>query len=258
MSLLPGRALLLLLALVPLGAAAAEPIAVAAAANLSYVLAPLNAAFTQANPGVNVTSTIGASGSLVAQISRGAPYDVFLSADLDFPRKLQQAGGAAAGATVVTFAYGRLVLWTTREALPLGSVESVLRSRAVHRVAEANPRTAPYGRAAEEVLAHLGLAEEVRPKIVVGENISQAAQYVASGNADVGFVALSLVSAPSRPSRGRWLEVPSSLYAPIAEGAILTKYGGGHRGAQRYLEFLTGAPARRIFAQFGYGLPPAP
>jgi len=254
----PCRPLLVLLALAPLGAVAAERVAVAAAANLAYVLAPLDAAFARANPGVNVTSTIGASGSLVAQISRGAPYDVFLSADLDYPRKLVQAGGAPAGATVVTFAFGRLVLWTTRGTLELGSVASVMNNPAVRRVAEANPRTAPYGRAAEEVLAHLGLVDEVRAKIVVGENISQAAQYVASGNADVGFVALSLVAAPHHPSQGRWIEVPSSLYAPIAQGAVVTTHGADHAAAQRYLEFLTGGEARRIFAEFGYGLPPAP
>jgi molybdate transport system substrate-binding protein len=222
----------------PLGAVAAETVAVAAAANLAYVLEPLDTAFIQANPGLKVTSTIGASGSLVAQISRGAPYDVFLSADLDFPRKLIQAGGAPAA--------------------ELDSVENVLRNPAVRRVAEANPRTAPYGRAAEEVLARLGLADFARPKIVIGENISQTAQYVASGNADVGFVALSLVAAPHRARQGRWLEVPVSLYAPIAQGAVLTRRGAGHAGAARYLDFLTGAQARQIFAQFGYGLPSPP
>lgn len=235
-------------------APAAERVSVAAAANLAYVLGPLNAEFEKSEPGVAMTSEIGASGSLVAQIGNGAPYDVFLSADLDFPRKLIALGGAE-GSSLVTFAFGKLVLWTTRQGLELGSVESVVRNPSVRRIAIANPKTAPYGRAAEEVLARLGISSVAMPKLVFGENITQTAQFVSSGNADVGFVAFSLVVAPNLGDRGRWIQVPATLYPPIAQGAVLTKRGASNPAARRYLQFLSSAAARNVFAQFGYGLP---
>jgi molybdate transport system substrate-binding protein len=233
---------------------AAEHVAVAAAANLVYVLDPLDAEFAKANPAVVLTREIGASGGLVAQISNGAPYDVFLSADLQFPKKLIQAGAANAD-SLVTFAYGKLVLWTLRPGLALASVESVVRNPLVVKIALANPQTAPYGRAAEEVLAKLGLAAEVKPKIVFGENITQTAQDVLSGNVDAGFVALSLVASPKLKGKGHWLDIPAELYAPIAQGAVLTTRGAGNPAARRYLDFLSTPAARRILASFGYGLP---
>jgi molybdate transport system substrate-binding protein len=245
----------LILALTGLRALGAERVAVAAAANLIYVLEPLDAAFAQADPGVVVTREIGASGNLVAQITQGAPYDVFLSADLEFPQKLV-ATGAADGPSLITFAVGRLVLWTLRPGLPLPSVEAVVRNPAVARIALANPRAAPYGRAAEEVLAKLGVESAARPKLVFAENISQTAQYVASGNVDAGFVALSLVRSPKLPDRGRWLEIPPSLYAPLAQGAVLTRRGAANPAARRYLNFLHSPAARAILTQFGYALPP--
>ena len=234
-------------------ASAAEHLAVAAAANLVYVLEPLNAAFARSEPGVTVTREIGASGSLVAQIENGAPFDVFLSADLDFPRKLVQAGGAQ-GSSVAVFAIGKLVLWTTRPGLDLSSVAAVVRDPGVKRLAIANPQTAPYGRAALEALAKLGLSAEARPKLVTGENITQTAQYVFSGNVDAGFVALSLVLSPKLRDKGRWIEVPAGLYAPIEQGSVLTNRGASNPAARRYLDFLRSAEARRIFAKFGYGL----
>jgi molybdate transport system substrate-binding protein len=219
-----------------------------------YVLAPLNAEFAKTNPEVAVTSEIGASGSLVAEISNGAPYDVFLSADVEFPQKLAQAGGASASSLVV-FAIGKLVLWTTRPGLDLSSVESVVGNRSVQKIAIANPKTAPYGRAAEEVLTKLGVAGEAKGKIVFGENITQTAQYVSSGSADAGFVALSLVLSPKLKDKGRWLELPPALYAPIAQGGILTTRGANNSAARRYLDFLGSPAAREIFAKFGYGIP---
>jgi len=234
--------------------AAAERVAVAAAANLVYVLEPLNAEFAKTDPGVDVESEIGASGNLVAQIGNGAPYDVFLSADMEYPKKLVQAGGAQAS-SLVTFAVGKLALWTTRPELDLSSVESVVRNPKVAKLAIANPSVAPYGRAAEQVLAKLGLTGVARAKLVFGENITQTAEYVSSGNADAGFVALSLVFSPKLKDKGRWLEVSPELYDPIAQGGVLTNRGAANPAARRYLAFLTSPAARRVFAQFGYGLP---
>jgi molybdate transport system substrate-binding protein len=235
-------------------AVAADRVAVAAAANMAYALDALDQAFMRANPDVTVTSETGASGTLVAQILHGAPYDVFLSADLDFPRKLA-AGGGADASTQVTYAIGRLVLWTTRPGVDLTSVAAVVRDPAVQKLSIANAKTAPYGRAAEETLAKLGLMEIAKPKLVYGENITQTFQYVASGNVDAGFVALSLVLSPKLNDKGRYLEVPSALYSPIEQGAVITKLGATNPAARRYLDFLHSADARAILTRFGYRLP---
>jgi molybdate transport system substrate-binding protein len=184
----------------------------------------------------------------------GAPYDVFLSADLDFPRKLIAAGGAEKS-SLVTFAYGRLVLWTKRPGLGLASVESTLRDPTVRKIAIANPKLAPYGRAAEEVLAHLGISAEAEPKLVFGENITQTAQFVSSGNADAGFVAYSLVVAPQLAEKGRWIEIPPAWFTPIAQGAVLTTRGASNPAARRFMRFVVSPEARAIFERFGFGLP---
>ena len=238
-------------------AAAADPrpaVAVAAASNLVYALAALDAGFLRANPNVNLTSMTGASGSLVAQIRNGAPYDVFLSADLDFARKLIQGAGASAP-SLRTFAFGRLVLWTTQPGLDLSSVEALVRNPAVQKLAIANPDTAPYGLAAMQVLEKLHLQEAARPKLVRGENISQTAEFVETGNADAGFVALSLVLSPKLKDRGHWQEVPAGWYAPLGQAAVLTARGAANPAAQAYLNFLGSPAAGRILEQFGYRLP---
>ena len=234
---------------------AAENVSIAGAANLVHTLDALNAEFSRASPEIKVTAASGASGSLVAQIQNGAPFDVFLSADLDYPNSLV-ANGLADGKSRVTFATGRLVVWTTRPGLELNPITRAVRSPAVKKIAVANLDTAPYGRAARQVLEKLGVWGEAQPKLVIGENISQTAQFVATGNADLGFVALSLVLAPNLPERGRWLEVPADLYAPLAHGAVLTTRGAGNPAARKYLKFLSSDAAKKILRDFGYGVPP--
>jgi molybdate transport system substrate-binding protein len=253
------RTAALLLGLLSIGlrpVAAADPatLSIAAAANLTYALGSLDAAFARAHPEIRITSSTGASGSLVAQITHGAPYDVFLSADLGFAQKLVKAGGGDAS-SLRTFAIGRLVLWTTRPGLSLGSVESVVRDPAVERLAIANPATAPYGLAAVQALGKLGLAEAARPKLVQGENISQAASFVESGNADAGFVALSLVLSPNLKDPGRWIEVPEDLYEPLGQAAVLTTRGAANPAARAYLDFLGTEEAGKILEKFGYRIP---
>lgn len=235
-------------------ALAADSVSIAAAANLVYALDALDGEFARANPGVALKTTVGASGSLVAQISNGAPFDVFLSADLDFPKKLIKSGHAEPE-SFRTFAIGRLVLWTTKPGIEIPSIESVVRNPAISRIAIANPETAPYGTAAEQALEKLGLLAEARPKLVRGETISQTAQFVETGNADAGFVALSLVLSPKLKDRGRWLEVPAALYGSLEQGAVLTSEGKNNPAARRYLEFLGSPEARAVLKRFGYGLP---
>lgn len=235
---------------------AAQPraLSIAAAANLVYALGALDSEYNKTAPDVKVTTATGASGNLVAQIKNGAPYDVFLSADLDFPRALI-AASQADGKTLETFAVGRLVIWTTRTDLDVSDVSTAIRSPLVRRLAVANATSAPYGRAAREAMDHLGVWADAAPKIVVGENISQTAQFVETGNADAGFVAMSLVLSPKLKDKGHWTEVPRDLYGAIEQGAVITAHGTTNPSAPGYLEFLRSPAARKVLESYGYGLP---
>jgi molybdate transport system substrate-binding protein len=248
------RLFALLLLLLPTASFAADKLSIAAAANLVYVLDDLDAQFKRTEPGTDVTVTTGASGSLVAQIENGAPYDLFLSADMEFPAALIARGGAERE-SLTKFAVGRLVLWTTRPAIDFASLDGIVRLPAVQKLAIANPQSAPYGRAAKEALTKLGLWEDAQPKLVVGENISQTAQFVETGNADAGFVAMSLVLSPRLKDRGRWIEVPADLYAPLDQGAVITHRGRDSEAAKRYIAFLLSPAAQEILAHFGYRSP---
>lgn len=235
----------------PISPANPATVSIAAAANLIYLLEALNPAFCAVAPDIALTTALGASGTFVAQIKNGAPYDLFLSADLEYPRALIAAGQADA-LTLTPFATGRLVLWTTRPDLPLTDLAATVRDARVKKLALAQIATAPYGRAAHEALEKLNLWYEAQAKIVFGENIAQTAQFIESGHADAGFVALSLVLAPNLKNRGRWIEVPAALYAPLTQGAILTTRGAANPAAARYLAFLQSAIARAILARYGY------
>lgn len=249
------RALLLLVAALAAALPArADPgarLSVAAAANLSFALGPLDDAFMRANPDVAVTSATGASGDLVAQIEHGAPFDVFLSADLHFAQVLVNAGAAQAG-SLNTFAVGRLVLWTTRDGIDVSRVAQAVRSPLVRRIAIANTTTAPFGRAAMQAMERLGVWADAQSKLVVGENISQATQFVETGNADMGFVALSMVLAPRLKGNGTWAEVPGSLYDPLEQGAVVTRHGSSNPAAERYIQFLHTGAARDVLERYGY------
>jgi molybdate transport system substrate-binding protein len=234
--------------------AANAPLRIAAAANLAFAMDALDAAFAKSDPGVTVTVSTGASGDLVAQIEHGAPFDVFLSADVHFAQVLASAG-AADPKSLNTFAYGRLVLWTTRPGLDVTDVASAVRNPAVRHLAIANMSTAPYGRAARQALGKLGAWAEAEPKLVVGESISQTTQFVDTGNADAGFVALSVVLSPKLKGKGTWSEVPAALYEPLGQAAVITGHGAGNPDAVRYLAFLQGPEARAVLEGLGYRTP---
>jgi len=236
---------------------AEEKVSVAAAANFIYALGGLNADFANAAPDIKVITATGASGSLVAQIKNGAPFDVFLSADVDYPRALI-AAGEADEKSLTTFATGRLVLWSMKADLDVRAIAATVRDPAVKKIAIANRDTAPYGRAAQQALEKLGAWPDAQRKLVVGENITQTAQFVETGNADAGFVALSLVLSANLKARGHWAEVPAALYAPLAHGAVLTTRGAANPAARKYLEFLQSAVARKVLERFGYGVPASP
>lgn len=232
---------------------AATTLNVAVAANVQYAFDDLARAFT-ADTGIALQPSYGASGKFVAQIAHGAPFHVFLSADMKYPEALVRDGLAVG--PVTPYAYGSLVLWTLQP-LALTDWPALLRSTAVRKIAVANPETAPYGRAALEAMAKAGLLAGVRDKLVYGESIAQANQFITTGSADIGFTAKSVVLAPEQRGQGRWQEIPTTAYQPIAQGVVIltTATGDEARAARRLLDFLHGAKARALLQAHGYRLP---
>jgi molybdate transport system substrate-binding protein len=231
-------------------------LSIAAASNFVYAVDALNAEFARVVAGVALTTSTGASGTLFAQITNGAPFDVFLSADTDYPGQIVAAGRGSAS-TVKIFATGRLVIWTTSRDVDLSDPANAIRATAVRKIAIAQPKSAPYGRAARAALENLGVWRDAASKIVMGENITQTAQFVETGNAEIGLVAKSLVLSPRLANKGRWMEIDPKLYSGVSldHAAVLTTRGAANPMAARYLEFLLSEPARKILRDFGYGVP---
>lgn len=249
--LLKLRALLCLLfaaVCVPLLHAQAT-VRVAAAADLEPVLPPIFAQF-QRQTGIRAVATYKSSAVLTTQILNGAPFDLFLSADLGYPQRLAAAGMADSAAPIV-YARGTLVLWTRRDSkLPPPSVD-LLRSPSLKRLAIADPRQAPYGRAAIAMLKSLDLYQTLQPRIVTAENISQAAQFVESGNAQAGLISLTSALTPALSSVGRYFVIPRNLYSPIEQGAVVVKNSAQRAAAHRLLDFLLSPPVQAEIARRG-------
>lgn len=231
-----------------------QPLAIAAAADLVYCLKDLDAAFTKQHADVDLKVSTGSSGNFCAQIQNGAPFDVFLSADVSFPQTLAKAGLANADSLTI-YAIGRIVLWTTKADVDVTKGLAVVNADAVKKFAIANPEHAPYGRAAKAALGHEGLWTAAEPKLVLGENIAQTAQFVQTGAADAGVVALSLVLSPALEKTGRWVEIPTDFYPKLEQAAILTARGAKNPAAKAYVEFLRTKEARAIFDRYGFRLP---
>lgn len=231
----------------------AGPLTVAAAANVRYAFDELAAEFGK-ETGIEVKSVVGSSGKLAAQIEGGAPFDVFLSADMDYPQALYRDKLAVTAPRL--YAYGVLVLWTLAP-LDLGKGIQVLSNTAVQRIALANPRLAPYGREAINVLDHFKLHQALEPKLVYGESIAQVSQYIDSRSADIGFTAKSVVLSPQVAGRGKWIDLPKESYQPLAQGVVILRHGDetNRESAHRFLEFLASSAARGILEKYGYLLP---
>jgi len=231
----------------------ASEVRVAVASNFTAPMKVLAREFEQAT-GHKTALSFGATGQFYAQIKNGAPFDVLLSADDTTPARLAQEGLAQAESRF-TYAIGRLVLWSRRPDL-VDREGTVLRTSRFQRLAIANPKLAPYGAAAMEVLNSMGLAVTLAPKIVEGANIGQAYQFVASENAELGFVALSQVSENGRMREGSGWVVPTSLHAPIQQDAILLAPGRDQASALALLRFLRSERAREVITSFGYAVAP--
>ena len=231
----------------------ATPLIVAVAANVKFAFTDLQQAFSK-QTGVEVKSVFGSSGKLTAQIRSGAPFDVFLSANMKYPDALYQAGLAVTRPRV--YANGVLVLWTMSP-LDLSKGIQVLKDPAILKIAVANPKLAPYGREAINALKHFKLYSAVETKLIYGESISQTSQYIDSKSADIGFTAKSVVLAPQLAGHGKWIELPKGSYQPIAQGVVILRHGAqtNPQAAQQFVQFLASPAARTIFERYGYLLP---
>ncbi len=228
----------------------AGEVSVAVAANFAGPMSAMSEAFTAAT-GHRLKMSVGASGKFYSQIVAGAPFEVLISADDETPKKLV-AQGLAVPHTQFTYAIGKLVLWSAQPGV-VDDQGAVLAAARFAHLAIANPKTAPYGRAAVEVLKARGLHESLAPKLVTGESIGQAFQFVATGNAELGFVALSQVVVPGKPVSGSYWLVPSSLYGQIRQDAVLLKRGEKNPAALALLAYLKSAPAKAVTQAYGYG-----
>jgi molybdate transport system substrate-binding protein len=234
----------------------ADSISVAAAADLQPALQEIAAAFEK-QTGHKVNVTYGSSGNFFAQIQNGAPFDLFFSADIGYPRKLEAAGLAEPG-TLYNYALGRIVIWVRRDSsVDVYKGWHALLDPSVQKIAIANPKHAPYGRAAVAALQRAGIYDNVEGKLVFGENISQAAQFVASGNAQAGILALSLARAPAMRNQGRHWEIPSDAHPPIEQWVIVLKSSPSKNVAREFLEYVKTAPGRAVLERYGFEVPPA-
>jgi len=235
--------------------AAARPapveLSVAAAADLSSALKEIAASYEQ-RTGVRLRLSFGASGMLTQELQNGAPFDIFLSADMDYPRQLVSAG-LADGDTLTQYARGKLVLWTPSDSpLDLHQGMNVLLDPSVKKIAIANPQHAPYGRAAMAALKHSGLYDRIKDRLVMGENVAQAAQFVESGNAQAGFVALARARALDLSGKGKYWEVPAENYPPLDQGAVILTRSQHKREALDFLRYLASSQALELLRKFGF------
>lgn len=230
----------------------AENALIAVATNFATVAKQLQADFEQGSDHT-LDFVAGSTGKLYAQITNGAPFDVLLAADRERPRRLEEAGLAVRG-TRQTYAAGRLVLWSPDPQRLQGDGAMVLRTADFRSLAIANPRLAPYGGAAVETLQALNVYADVRARIVMGENVGQAHAMVASGNAELGLLALSSVESRGQARSGSHWTVPPELYAPIRQDGILLARGSDNPAARAFLQFLGSPPARELIERYGYGL----
>ncbi|HEX8437842.1 molybdate ABC transporter substrate-binding protein [Archangium sp.] len=233
-----------------------QTLTLAAAADLKFALDELVKEFRAKHADADLQVTYGSSGNFLAQISNGAPFDVFLSADVAYPRTLAEQG-LVSEEGIFSYAVGRLVVW-----VPNGSplrVETLgmkaLLEPAARRIAIANPQHAPYGRAAEAALRNLGVHDAVKDKLVLGENIAQTAQFVQSGSADAGLIALALARAPAMKQEGRYWEVPLDAYPRLEQGGAILKRARNVELAKQFRDYLLGTEGKALLKRYGFFLP---
>jgi molybdate transport system substrate-binding protein len=230
-------------------------ITVAAAADLSAALQEIAVAYEKQS-GVKIKLSFGASGALAQQIHNGAPFDVFFSADMDYALQLISQHEADA-ASLYRYAVGKLVLWVPADS-PLDVVHrgmNVLADPSVKKIAIANPQHAPYGRAAVAAMKHVGLYEQVSDRLVIGENVSQAAQYVESGNAQAGFVAMAHAIAPALQGKGKYWEIPVEAYPALDQGVVIISHSRRKKAAAAFVAYIKSGDAAAVLKRYGFTVP---
>lgn len=236
------------------GGNACGTVTVAAASDLTFAMNEIVTNFEK-DSGCAVRLSLGSSGNFLTQIENGAPFDLLFSADVAYPKRLESEGLAAPGSTYV-YAIGKIVLWTRNNSgVDVSKGFAALGDPKVKRVAIANPEHAPYGRAAEEALRNAGAYDAVKDRLVLGENISQTAAFVESGNADVGIIALSLTLSPTMKDKGRGWTIPDNLYMPIEQGAVVVRAAANPQGARQFLEYVKMPATAALLQRYGFVLP---
>lgn len=226
-----------------------QTIKVAAAANLQSVIKALQSDF-KLRTGIVIEPIVGSSGKLVAQIINGAPYDVFMSADVEYPLQLSHEG--LTEYPPVVYALGSLIVCTVHEDLMLGNWKKIIEKNKFDKIAIANASIAPYGRAAEQVLKKLNLLDKAKPDLVYGESISQVNTYITTGVVTFGFTAQAMVLDPANPAKMAWRLVDPKLYDPIQQGMVLLKRSENKEAAKKFYTYITTGPAKKILKQYGY------
>jgi molybdate transport system substrate-binding protein len=231
----------------------ATEVLVAAAADLRFAMDTLVALFTRDNPDITIKVTYGSSGNFFEQIKNGAPFDLFFSADVDYPRQLKDQNKTLSAVHV--YGTGQLVLWSNTLD-PAKQQMNTLLDAAVNKIAIANPAHAPYGKRAEEALHYYNLYDKVKDKLVIGENIAQTAQYAQTGAASLGIIALSLALSPTmQKAGGKYWLIPAAAHQPLLQGFVLLPHAQGNAGAEKFAAFCDSQPAKAILRRFGFGEP---
>ena len=230
----------------------AEKITVAAAADLKFAMDEIVTTFKKANSGDEIDVIYGSSGKFHTQIQQGAPFDLYFSADISFPRELAKKGFSAS--EVKPYAFGRIVLWSASLDATKMTLSSLTDPK-ITRIAIANPKHAPYGKRAEEALRASNLWDQVEPKLVYGENISHTAVLVQTKNAQVGIIALALAIHSELASKGGYWLIPDNMHEPLEQGIIITKEGANNALAKRFADYMGGKPARAVMTKYGFVVP---
>jgi molybdate transport system substrate-binding protein len=242
---------LCMLLMIGVNVAVAEEITIAAASDLSFAFREIATEYENTT-GNHVRLTLGSSGNFFAQIQNGAPFDLYFSADIAYPRKLEEAGLTVPG-SLYQYAVGRIVLWTGHESrIDVTQGFEALREPTVKKVAIANPKHAPYGRAAVAAMEYFKVYDQVKDKLILGENISQAAQFIESGACDIGIIALSLAVAPTMKSKGTYWEIPVGAHPPLDQGAVILKSSKQQESAKQFLAFIKGERGQEIMKRYGF------
>jgi molybdate transport system substrate-binding protein len=242
---------LCLFAITGVSRSVAEEITIAAASDLNFAFKEIVAEYEKTT-GNHVKLTLGSSGNFYAQIQNGAPFDLYFSADIAYPRKLEEAGLTVPG-SLYQYAVGRIVMWTGNGSrLDFSKGLEILREPTIRKIAIANPKHAPYGRAAVAAMEHAQVYDRVKDKLVLGENVSQAAQFVESGAADVGIIALSLALTPPMQAAGHYWEIPADAHPPIEQGAVILTGGKNQEHAKAFLSFIQSAEGQTMMTRYGF------